>query len=119
MVRVVSLFNSCFDKPLSHVLTHSNIPSDTTLQQYQTTVKSLAEDPAEKGPDEFFGTVDQFLARMAEARADVAAMRRREEEERRKKEVAAAAQAAQAEKNVSWELWWCVIYVHHWYIASF
>ncbi len=86
--------------PLTHSLSYLTLPSP---QQYQTTVRALAEDPSEKGPDDFFGTVEQFLARMAEARADLAAMKRREEEDRKKKELAAAAAATQAEKNVRLE----------------
>jgi hypothetical protein len=62
----------------------------------------MAEDPNEQGPDEFFGTLDQFLARLAEARVDLATFRRREEEERKKTEAAAAAAAsATADKGVS------------------
>lgn len=68
-------------------------------KKYQSTVRLLAEDPGEKGPDEFFGVVEQFVSRVAEARADLLAIKRKEEEERKKKEAAAAAAAAQAEKN--------------------
>ena len=63
-------------------------------------MRNLAEDPNEKGPDDFFGIIDQFVSRIAEARGDILAMKRREEEERRKREAASTATAVQAEKNV-------------------
>eukprot|EP00048_Salpingoeca_helianthica_P016237 m.231210 g.231210 ORF g.231210 m.231210 type:complete len:1066 (+) comp18280_c0_seq1:77-3274(+) len=66
---------------------------------FESAVKFVAEDPSETGPDEFFGTFDQFLARMAECRGDLVVFKRREEEERRKREAAAALQADKARKK--------------------
>ncbi len=71
----------------------------TISQEFEKSVKYLAEDPAEMGPDEFFGTLDQFLTRMSDCRGDLVVFKRREEEERRKKEAAAAAQLEKAVSN--------------------
>lgn len=66
---------------------------------FESAVRHVAEDPAEMGPDEFFGTFEQFMARMAECRGDLVVFKRREEEERRKREAAAALLAEKARKK--------------------